>query len=348
MVTLLSVAYMNFSSLSKANGWNVHTYEVLHETQEVLASLINMETGARGFGLTGNDASLEPYQAGLAAFQSHVAKTRELTADNSAQQARLKTLEEHEQNADNARNANQLAADAADTANRGGAVIAEVVSTMGSINESSRKIVDIIGVIDGIAFQTNILALNAAVKAARAGEQGCGFAVVATEVRNLAQRSAAAAKEIKMLIDDPVAKVGVGCDQVDKAGLTMNDIVQSISRVTSIMNEISHASLEQNAGIEQISQAITEMDQVTQQNAALVEQASAATEAMQDQASQLTRTVGVFKIELAASATHSKAARKPALKAVATSRSRTAGSTVRLQRPVLAAAGKGGGEWVAF
>ncbi len=199
------------------------------------------------------------------------------------------------QNADNARRANSLAADAAGIAEQGGAVVAEVVGTMSAINESSRKIVDIISVIDSIAFQTNILALNAAVEAARAGEQGRGFAVVATEVRNLAHRSAAAAKEIKGLIDDSVQKVEAGTTLVDKAGTTMEDIVRSIGRVTGIMNEISHASDEQSAGIEQVNQAITEMDTVTQQNAALVEEATAAAASMQDQAAQLAEVVSVFK-----------------------------------------------------
>jgi methyl-accepting chemotaxis protein len=199
------------------------------------------------------------------------------------------------QNAENARQANTLATQAAGIAAEGGSVIAQVVGTMGEINASSRKIVDIIGVIDSIAFQTNILALNAAVEAARAGEQGRGFAVVASEVRNLAHRSAAAAKEIKGLIDDSVQKVEAGTGLVDNAGATMGNIVDSISRLTGIVGEISLASDEQTAGIEQINQAITDMDLVTQQNAALVEQASAAAEAMQEQAAQLSDVVKVFK-----------------------------------------------------
>ncbi|MFZ6769403.1 methyl-accepting chemotaxis protein [Undibacterium sp. Di26W] len=200
------------------------------------------------------------------------------------------------QNADNARQANVLANSASDVAVKGGSVVQQVVETMGSINESSKKIVDIIGVIDGIAFQTNILALNAAVEAARAGEQGRGFAVVASEVRNLAQRSASAAKEIKELIGDSVQKVGMGARLVDEAGVTMGEIVDSVRRVTDIISEISSASQEQNTGIEQINLAITQMDQVTQQNAALVEEAAAAAETMQDQAGKLAHVVDVFKL----------------------------------------------------
>ncbi|AMO98809.1 methyl-accepting chemotaxis (MCP) signaling domain protein [Collimonas arenae] len=201
------------------------------------------------------------------------------------------------QNADNASQANQLAVSASEVAIHGGSVVTQVVSTMGSINASSKKIVDIIGVIDGIAFQTNILALNAAVEAARAGEQGRGFAVVAAEVRNLAQRSAAAAKEIKALIDDSVEKVGVGTKLVDQAGTTMDEIVASVRRVTDIMGEITAASQEQTAGIEQINQAISQMDQVTQQNAALVEEAAAAAGSLQEQASTLASVVSAFKLE---------------------------------------------------
>ncbi len=201
------------------------------------------------------------------------------------------------QNADNARQANQLAVAASGVAIKGGSVVAEVVGTMGAINASSRKIVDIIAVIDGIAFQTNILALNAAVEAARAGEQGRGFAVVAAEVRNLAQRSAAAAKEIKMLISDSVNKVEEGSKQVEEAGKTMDEIVDSVKRVTDIMAEISAASEEQTTGIEQVNQAIMQMDQVTQQNAALVEQAAAAAASLQEQAGNLSQVVGIFKLD---------------------------------------------------
>ncbi|MEI7842824.1 MAG: methyl-accepting chemotaxis protein [Gallionellaceae bacterium] len=201
------------------------------------------------------------------------------------------------QNADNAKQANQLAHNASSVAQKGGAVVQEVVGTMSSINESSRKIVDIISVIDGIAFQTNILALNAAVEAARAGEQGRGFAVVAAEVRNLAQRSAAAAKEIKTLIGDSTEKVEIGTKLVDEAGKTMEEIVNAVKRVTDIMSEISAASAEQSQGIEQVNQAITQMDEVTQQNAALVEEAAAASESLQEEAQKLTDSVSVFKMD---------------------------------------------------
>jgi methyl-accepting chemotaxis protein len=200
------------------------------------------------------------------------------------------------QNADNARQANQLAVSASSVAEKGGTVVSQVVDTMGSIKESSRKIVDIIGVIDGIAFQTNILALNAAVEAARAGEQGRGFAVVAAEVRNLAQRSAGAAKEIKSLIGDSVDKVDAGSKLVDEAGQTMGLIVTSIKQVADIMGEITAATQEQSTGIEEVNQAITQMDEMTQQNAALVEQAAAAAESMQEQAQKLAAAVSIFKL----------------------------------------------------
>ena len=200
------------------------------------------------------------------------------------------------QNADNARQANALAGAASDVAGKGGTAVGQVVQTMESINASSRKIVDIISVIDGIAFQTNILALNAAVEAARAGEEGRGFAVVAAEVRNLAQRSASAAKEIKTLIGDSVEQVEVGARLVRDAGHTMDEVVTSVRQVADIMQEITAASAEQSAGIEQVNQAVLQMDQVTQQNAALVEEAAAAAESLQDQAQTLTELVGVFRL----------------------------------------------------
>jgi len=491
LVWLAGQSYFNFARLGSANEMNVHTYQVLGEVDAALAALVDIETGERGFALTGKDASLEPYNGGKEAFRQHIDAARKLTSDNPHQQDRLQRLAEEQQkwlasaidptiklrraaqdadmaavvaaeqegkgkqgmdamrklvadikaeesglmgergkmadalaltmsrtligggilavvlgvavaiwlarnitaplgyavrvakrvaggdltanvevrskdetgqlmaalkdmnvslldivtrvragtdtiatasteinagnqdlssrteqqassleetassmeeltstvkqNADNARQANQLAAMASQNAVRGGEVVAQVVDTMASIDASSKKIADIIGVIDGIAFQTNILALNAAVEAARAGEQGRGFAVVAGEVRNLAQRSAAAAKEIKDLIGDSVEKVETGSRLVDQAGATMEEVVGSVKRVSDIISEIAAASDEQRAGIEQVNQAITQMDQVTQQNAALVEQAAAAAEAMQDQAAGLAGLVGTFE-----------------------------------------------------
>jgi len=200
------------------------------------------------------------------------------------------------QNADNARQANQLVGSTAEVAVKGGQIVSQVVTTMASIKDSSRKIADIIGVIDGIAFQTNILALNAAVEAARAGEQGRGFAVVASEVRNLAQRSASAAKEIKSLIEDSVGKVDAGGKLVDETGAAMDEIVSSVKRVTSIMGEIAVASQEQSSGIEQINQAVGQMDEITQQNAAVVEEAAAASESLQEQAIKLSQLVASFRL----------------------------------------------------
>ncbi|GBG14679.1 methyl-accepting chemotaxis protein [Novimethylophilus kurashikiensis] len=222
------------------------------------------------------------------------------------------------QNAENAKQANQMASAASGVATKGGEVVSEVVETMSAINESSRKIVDIISVIDGIAFQTNILALNAAVEAARAGEQGRGFAVVAGEVRNLAQRSAAAAKEIKQLISDSVEKVDGGTRLVEEAGKTMQEIVQAVRQVTDIMAEITAASVEQSTGIDQVNQAVTQMDEVTQQNAALVEEAAAAAESLEEQAQTLAESVSRFKLDNTVVQLHRPAAtsRKPAKAAV--------------------------------
>ena len=258
------------------------------------------------------------------------------------------------QNADNARQSNQLAMTASEVAMKGGSVVSQVVETMGSINDSANKIVDIIGVIDGIAFQTNILALNAAVEAARAGEQGRGFAVVAAEVRNLAQRSASAAKEIKTLISDSVDKVNVGSRLVNDAGTTMQEVVESVRRVTDIMGEITAASQEQTDGIEQINQAVMQMDQVTQQNAALVEEAAAAAEALQDQASNLLQVVSVFKLDARtvmpqAAPIHASPTR-PSINAPAT---RLKSVPPRVAKSVPAVIGKqpvaaAGGEWEEF
>jgi methyl-accepting chemotaxis protein len=237
------------------------------------------------------------------------------------------------QNAENAKQANQLAIGAADVAQKGGDVVSKVVTTMNAINESSKKIVDIISVIDGIAFQTNILALNAAVEAARAGEQGRGFAVVAAEVRSLAQRSAGAAKEIKTLIGDSVEKVTNGSQLVEQAGKTMSEIVSSVKRVTDIMGEITAASQEQSTGIEQVNQTVTQMDEVTQQNAALVEEASAAARSLEEQADGLANAVALFKLaEAKSSSLAAAASATPVIRAVAKPAPRAAA------RPALKAA----------
>jgi len=252
------------------------------------------------------------------------------------------------QNAENARQANQLVVSTADIAVKGGQVVGQVVDTMASIKESSRKISDIIGVIDGIAFQTNILALNAAVEAARAGEQGRGFAVVASEVRNLAQRSAGAAKEIKSLIEDSVGKVDNGGKLVDEAGKTMDEIVSSVKRVTDIMSEIAAASQEQSSGIEQVNQAITQMDDVTQQNAALVEEASAAAESLQDQAAKLAEAVSVFRLE---GSSYRPQAERPAHSSRAAAKpmpARRAAPARAIAAPKKLAAAGGNEEWEEF
>ena len=263
-------------------GFN-HFVEKIHDVLlEVRASADNVARASLEISQGNNDLSARTEQQ-ASSLEETAASIEELTSTVRA-------------NADNARQANQMAASASDVAQQSGAAVQQVVQTMASINDSSKKIVDIISVIDGIAFQTNILALNAAVEAARAGEQGRGFAVVASEVRNLAQRSAAAAREIKALIGDSVDKVAAGTRLVDHAGGTMDEVVASVRRMTDIMAEISVATAEQSEGIAQVNQAIGQMDGVTQQNAALVEQAAAAAESLQDQAGKLARAVSVFKL----------------------------------------------------
>ncbi|PPU40759.1 methyl-accepting chemotaxis protein [Xanthomonas arboricola] len=259
-------------------------------TAEQLAGIVGrIQTAADAIGLasgeiaSGNQDLSQRTEQQAANLEETAASMEELTS----------TVK---QNAEHASQANQLAIGAAAVASQGGDVVAKVVTTMSDIQSSSKKIAEIISVIDGIAFQTNILALNAAVEAARAGEQGRGFAVVASEVRTLAQRSAGAAKEIKHLIDDSVDKVTQGATLVDQAGTTMAEIVASVQRVTNIMSEISSASQEQYSGIEQVNQTVTQMDETTQQNAALVEEATAAARAMEEQAQQLTEAVAVFKV----------------------------------------------------
>ena len=252
------------------------------------------------------------------------------------------------QNADHALQANRLAVSASDVAVKGGVVVTQVVDTMKSINASANKIADIIGVIDAIAFQTNILALNAAVEAARAGEQGRGFAVVAAEVRNLAQRSATAAKEIKTLIGDSVEKVEIGTRLADQAGSTMQDIVASVKRVTDIIGEITSASVEQTSGIEQINQAIMQMDQVTQQNAALVEEAAAAAASLQEHAGNLAQVVAVFKIGETPAAGPSMAASRAGRKVTAVAPPRRLANSAHPPQRVASTPANGEDQWEEF
>ena len=264
--------------------------KALREMQSSLAATVATVRGnAENVATAGNE---------IAAGNNDLSARTEQQA--SALQKTASSMEELSstvhQNADNARQANELAVSASDVAVRGGEVVSQVVGTMRDINDSSKKIADIIGVIDGIAFQTNILALNAAVEAARAGEQGRGFAVVATEVRSLARRSADAAKEIKELIHSSVARVEQGTALVDRAGTTMNEVVDAIRRVTDIVAEISDASAEQSRGMEQIDEAVHQMDETTQQNASLVEESAAAAESLRMQAQQLVQAVAVFKL----------------------------------------------------
>jgi len=266
---------------------------------EIKDSTISINTAAKEIAAGNNDLSHRTEEQ-AASLEQTAASMEELTS----------TVQH---NAKNAQQANQLAVGATDIAGKGVAVVGQVVTTMEDINESSRKIVDIITVIDGIAFQTNILALNAAVEAARAGEQGRGFAVVAGEVRNLAQRAAAAAGEIKSLIGDSVEKVEDGTKLVAQAGLTMEEIVSAIRGVTVIMSEIRTASVEQTSGIEQVNQAIGQMDEVTQQNAALVEQAAAAAESLEEQAQNLSVTVGRFTVDTRTPSIQSSPRATPAL-----------------------------------
>jgi methyl-accepting chemotaxis protein len=286
------VASGDLTARIEVNSRN-ETGELLQALKDMNTGLVNIVTEVR----TGTE-TIATASGQIAAGNLDLSSRTEQQAGSLEETA--SSMEEItstvKQNVDNARQANQLAHSASEVASKGGTMVANVVDTMGSINASSKRIVEIISVIDGIAFQTNILALNAAVEAARAGEQGRGFAVVAAEVRNLAQRSAAAAKEIKELINDSVDKVDAGTRLVDQTGATMQDIVASIKRVSDIISEITAASDEQSAGIEQVNEAITQMDEVTQQNASLVEEAAAAAESLQEQAQNLAGVVSVFRI----------------------------------------------------
>jgi methyl-accepting chemotaxis protein len=288
---------------------------LLSEMKQMRNSLVDIVSQVRRGTQTITTASREISAGNIDLSSRTELQASSLEKTASAMEELTSTVK---QNADNAREANQLAATASDVARKGGKVVSQVVGTMGEINSSASKIADIIGVIDGIAFQTNILALNAAVEAARAGEQGRGFAVVASEVRNLAQRSAAAAKEIKTLIGDSVEKIGRGSKLVGQAGVTMDEVVDSVKRVTNIMSEIANASAEQSAGIEQVNLSIIEMDGMTQQNAALVEQAAAAFQSLQDQAAELQRVVSIFKLAEGEEAAAAEAAPAPTSTAVAT------------------------------
>ena len=278
----------------RTNCRNDDNYSLLYSIEKMRAGLADIvsQVQSASESISVSSRQITSGNMDLSARTEHQASTLEQTASSMEE---LTSTVKH--NADNAQQANALSKSASTVASKGGEVVNQVITTMNSINTSSQKIVDIISVIDGIAFQTNILALNAAVEAARAGEQGRGFAVVASEVRNLAQRSASAAREVKTLIDDSVEKVEFGSKLVNQAGVTMEEVVNSVNQVTNIISEIASASKEQNAGIEQINQAIIAMDDVTQQNASLVEEAAAASESLQNQANGLVQRVGFFTVD---------------------------------------------------
>jgi methyl-accepting chemotaxis protein len=320
-ILLLSVAVVVIVAAAIARGVVTPLQQAVHTAQRVAAGDLSAQIEVTSKDETGQLlAALGEMNRQLAALVGRVRGATDSIASATDEIARgtldlssraeeqASSLEETaasmeeltetvKRNAENAQEASRVAATASDVARRGGAAVSDVVSTMSSINESSRQIVEIISVIDGIAFQTNILALNAAVEAARAGEQGRGFAVVAAEVRSLAQRSAAAAKEIKALIGSSVERVDAGSRLVDRAGGTIQEVVDSVRQVTGLINEIAAASREQTRGIEQVNQAVTQMELVTQQNASLAEQSAAASNAMQEQAAELARSVAAFKLD---------------------------------------------------
>ena len=318
-----------------------------------IESLNRIMADVRGSSVTIASASKEIAMGNMDLSARTESQASSLEETSSAMKELTSTVQ---QNADNAREANQLVLAAAERAAHGGEVVSEVVETMGAITDSSRKIVDIISVIDGIAFQTNILALNAAVEAARAGEQGRGFAVVASEVRTLAQRSAAAAKEIKALIDSSVANVDAGSKQVEVAQQTMVEIVTSVNRVTGIMNEIANASAEQSQGIGQINQAIADIDENIQRNAAQVEEAAAAAKAMEEQAGTLHRIIGMFKLDESATSTAAMPAARPqalashvpAARSTAVKPARAAPAVATRAAPPRPAAPASGDDWEEF
>ena len=328
------------------------------ETGQLLAALKRMNESLRDVvgKVRGASDSIGTASSQIAAGNQDLSSRTEEQASSLEETA--SSMEELtatvKQNAENAKQANQLAASASSVAAKGGQVVSQVVDTMGAINASSKKIAEIISVIDGIAFQTNILALNAAVEAARAGEQGRGFAVVASEVRSLAQKSAGAAKEIKGLIEDSVSKVDSGSRLVDSAGKTMEEVVTAVKRVTDIMAEISAASAEQSSGIEQVNQAITQMDQVTQQNAALGEESAAAAEALKEQAQGLVTAVSVFKLSetdakvVAPAAPEKKAAKAAEIKKVEAKPAANKPMAARSKPKLVNAKSGGGEEWEEF
>jgi methyl-accepting chemotaxis protein len=317
------------------------TGQLLHALRDMVNRLTGIVSGVRNTTDSINTAAQEIASGNSDLSQRTEEQASSLEETASSMEELTSTVK---QNAENARQANQLAANASDIAVKGGLAVNEVVQTMGSISASSKKIMDIISVIEGIAFQTNILALNAAVEAARAGEQGRGFAVVAAEVRNLAQRSAAAAKEITALIGDSVDKVDIGSKQVDKAGETMNEIVLAVKRVTDIMAEIAAASNEQSSGIEQVNQALVQMDEVTQQNAALVEEAAASAESMQEQALALTAAVHVFKLNKAKASPQAAVVAKPVIAPLAA----TPAASLLKKRQLTKAKEDADGDWNEF